>query len=119
MPAGDAIETPRSWIVLRTCARLQARWLRRVGHRFSGRGHREGDDIALGVLDERDALAPRHVGRFAQEFRACSLQLEERRVDVVDVDEELMSGAGARLHPGQHSGRVLSLDPPRESELIL
>ena len=60
-----------------------------------------------GILDEREPLTPRHVGRLAQRPPAGVADHRERGVDVLDVDEQLVPRAGARLDAGEHPGRRL------------
>src|SRR5215210_4160192 len=71
---------------------------------------RERHQVALGVADEADALAPRHVGGLAHDRRAGGAQLGDGGVYVVDVDEELVARAGPGLDSREHPRRVLRRD---------
>ena len=71
---------------------------------------RQRHDVPLGILDERQPLAPGHVGRLAQRPAARVADHGERGVDVRDVDEQLV-----RADPARARRRRASAARPRSS----
>jgi len=67
---------------------------------------RQRHKIPLGIGDKPDAFAPWHVGWLAHHVGASLAQLSECAIDVIDVDEQLMSRSWPGLDPRQHPRRV-------------
>lgn len=87
-----------------------------------GGGHGEGDDVALEIASEGEPLSPRHGGGLAQDRRPRLLDRAHRCVEVIDVDEQLVSrprpGLGSRKHPrgGLRGDRQLAASTSQTNE---